>query len=256
MSLRMTLPMRHEDPDAAWQGLLDAACQPYRAAGRFAWHFARGKLGRDPVFRHLLQQGLIAPGARVLDIGCGQGLLASLLLAAGQAHAWPAGWGPAPQQAHVTGIELMPRDVERAQAALGHAAERTHFVCGDMRRTAFPPCDTVVIFDALHYIPIADQNALLQRAHDALAPNGRLLLRVGDADSRHGFVLSQWVDQLIAWARGLRVPASHGRPLSAWAAQLQSLGFDVQPRPMSQGTPFANVLLVAQRVAQGRTATP
>ena len=64
---------------ANWPPLLDAASAPYRRAGRFAWQFARGKLGMDPVFRHLLREGLIRPQARVLDIGCGRGLLASLL---------------------------------------------------------------------------------------------------------------------------------------------------------------------------------
>jgi hypothetical protein len=45
--------------------------------------------------------------------------------------------------------------------------------------------------------------------------------------------------------RGHRVPPTWGRPLTAWVQQLQSLGFDVNAVPMSQGTPFANVLLVA-----------
>jgi hypothetical protein len=30
--------------------LIDAASGYYRGAGRFAWHFARGKLTSDPVF--------------------------------------------------------------------------------------------------------------------------------------------------------------------------------------------------------------
>ena len=47
-----------------WQTLRDMASAPYRSAGRFAWHFARGKLGMDPVFRHLLSRGLIAPRAK------------------------------------------------------------------------------------------------------------------------------------------------------------------------------------------------
>ena len=34
--------------DAAWRALLDDATAPYRQAGGYAWHFARGKLGRDP----------------------------------------------------------------------------------------------------------------------------------------------------------------------------------------------------------------
>ncbi|MGI4846902.1 MAG: methyltransferase domain-containing protein [Janthinobacterium lividum] len=67
--------------------LVAAAAAPYRQAGRFAWHFARGKLAGDPVFAALLEHGLLCGRARILDIGCGQGLLAALLLAAGAAGA-------------------------------------------------------------------------------------------------------------------------------------------------------------------------
>ena len=82
------MTLDHGIDRAAWARLLDRASEPYRSAGRFAWHFARGKLGRDPVFRHLLAAGLIPEGARVLDIGCGQGLLASLLR--GLRAQWPS----------------------------------------------------------------------------------------------------------------------------------------------------------------------
>ncbi|HVQ02975.1 MAG TPA: methyltransferase type 11, partial [Burkholderiaceae bacterium] len=68
-------------PHAAWLNLHRLATDRYRGSSRFAWHFARGKLGRDPVFRALIERGSIAAHARVLDIGCGQGLLASLLAA-------------------------------------------------------------------------------------------------------------------------------------------------------------------------------
>ena len=234
---------------AAWRRLLDRASAPYRSAGRFAWHFARGKLGYDPVFRHLLASGLIPRNARVLDIGCGQGLLASLLHAcggSGAAGGWPATWPAAPAGARVTGIELMRRDVERARAALGEGAH-TRFVCGDMRREAFPASDTVVILDVLHYVTHAEQDAVLERVRDALAPGGRLLLRVGDAGSRRGFAISQWVDRAVTRLRGHSVPPVYGRTLAEWIAQLRQLGLQVEPRPMSQGTPFANVLLVAQR---------
>jgi hypothetical protein len=71
-------------------------------------------------------------------------------------------------------------------------------------------------------------------------------LRVGDAQARRGFVTSQWVDRAVTFVRGHRVAPLFGRPLTQWIAQLQALGFDVQSRPMSQGTPFANVLLVAR----------
>lgn len=230
-----------------WAPLLDAATLPYRPVGRFAWHFARGKLNMDPVFRHLLKQGLIAPGARVLDIGCGQGLLASLLRAsnvlASQGQ-WPSSWSPAPANARVTGVELMPRDVQRAQSALGDSAE---FICGDMRNTAFPDVDTVVILDVLHYITVPEQDQVLVRVRDALLKShGTLLLRVGDAASKRGFWASQWVDAVVTFVRGHRVVPQYGRTLALWIAQLESLGFSVESQPMSQGTPFANVLLVAR----------
>jgi SAM-dependent methyltransferase len=238
--------------DSAWRTLLDAACAPYRGAGRFAWHFARGKLGRDPVFRSLLERGDLPAQARVLDIGCGQGLLASLL-ATIDSHAprglWPAHWPAAPVGARYHGIELMARDVARAESALVELEPAPTFVCADMCRAELPPSDVVVILDVLHYVDHAAQDALLARVRDALAPRGRLLLRVGDADSRPGFLTSQWVDCIVTLTRGHRVPPTFGRPLSGWVARLKTLGFKVQPVPMSAGTPFANVLLVAELAA-------
>jgi 2-polyprenyl-3-methyl-5-hydroxy-6-metoxy-1,4-benzoquinol methylase len=239
----MTVAGPARDP---WEALIDAASEPYRKAGHFARLFARGKLGMDPVFRHLLSQGLIAPHAKVLDIGCGQGLLASLLSAchalAQQGH-WPRQWAPAPAAAQVTGIEMMRRDIERARASLGDIAD---FVCGDMRHTPFPSVDIVVILDVLHYVTVPEQNQVLERVRAALRPGGVLLLRVGDAADRRRFLVSQWVDALVTWVRGHRVMPQFGRTLAEWKAQLEALGFEVHSQPMSQGTPFANVLLVAK----------
>jgi SAM-dependent methyltransferase len=234
--------------DTTWQSLHEQACRPYRRAGRFAWHFARGKLGRDPVFRTMLEQGLVPAQARVLDLGCGQGLLASLLAAVDdhqRDQAWPRNWAQPPLRARYTGVELMPRDVERARAALASSAADAAFVCGDIREVTLPASDVVVILDVLHYFPHAAQAEVLQRIRGALRPAGRLLLRIGDAADRRRFRISQWVDRAAAWSRGHRVAPTFCRPLDEWRQLLQSLDFRVAPLPMSQGTPFANVLLVA-----------
>lgn len=237
--------------DAAWRQLHEAATQPYKHAGKFAWHFARGKLGRDPVFRGLIERGLIGERRRrVVDIGCGQGLFASLLSAMAAMQTlpgrWPAGWAATPAAADYTGIELMPKDVARAEASIGHLEPAPRFVCADMCTAAMPACDLVVILDVLHYVDHAAQEGVLRRVHAALQPGGRLLLRVGDAASRRGFAISQWVDRTVTRIRGHRVSPTWGRTLAEWTALLQRLGFaSVQSIPMSEGTPFANVLLVA-----------
>ncbi len=81
-----------------------------------------------------------------------------------------------------------------------------------------------------------------------LSDGGRLLLRIGDQRARRGFVASQWIDRIVTALRGHRVAPTFCRSLAEWCGLLQQLGFaSVTSVPMHRGTPFANVLLVAER---------
>lgn len=236
------------------QRLIDRAAAPYRAAGRYAWHFARGKLGGDPAFARLLSSGWLQGEKRIVDIGCGQGLLTAWLLAAADARAdWPADWPPRPEPTWVHGIELMQHDVDRAKAALREAvaAGKASFVAADMCVAPVPPCDAVVILDVLHYVSIPAQDDVLRRVRDALGPDGVLLLRIGDAAGGFGFAFSNWVDFVVTTLRGHRLTKLHCRPLADWVRHLESLGFAVETHPLSEGTLFANVLLLARPHAAG-----
>jgi len=226
--------------------LLDAATAPYRPAGRFAWHFARGKLGRDPVFTGILAHGLLPAQARILDLGCGQGLLSNWITAAGRLHAagdWPSTWPAPPALAGYRGIELMQNDVDRAGPALpaGAVVEQ-----GDIRHSDFGQPNAVVILDSLHYVTLPEQEAVLARARDALAPAGTLVMRVGDAGGGLPFKLSNWVDRLVTFIRGHRLGTLYCRPVADWQRSLEKLGFQVQLLPMSHGTPFANTMLIGR----------
>lgn len=237
----------------SFRDLAGAAASAYRPAGRFAQGFARGKLTGDPVFEHLLRHGLLLPAGTVLDLGCGQGVLAALIREAQRASSagrWPPAWAPAPSAQRVLGIELMPRDIARARQALGDAAE---FIEGDIVSTAYPAADAVVLLDVLHYIDHEAQRAVLERVMGSLQGRGVLLLRIGDADGGWGFMISQWVDRIVTRVRGHRLQRLYCRPLPQWQGLLESLGFEVESRPMSQGTLFSNVLLIAR---PGRRPAP
>ena len=228
--------------------LLDLASAPYRPAGRFAYFFARGKLGRDPAYRALFERGLLGSSRRVLDLGCGQGLLTAWLRAAGvfaAGGAWPAGWPAPPPIETVRGVELMPNDVARAHVALGADCG---VELGDIRHADFGQVDAIVILDVLHYMNDAAQRDVLKRARAAISHDGALLLRVCDTGAGLPFLWTRVVDQLIFLARGHGWVSTFTRSVPQWIGVLREAGFEASPVPMSEGTPFANVLLVARAV--------
>jgi len=232
------------------QQLLQAACQAYRATGHFNYHWARGKLGGDPLFGALLEQELLVGRHRILDLGCGRGLLAAWFLAAENLTAtsdWKPGFA-VPADLIFEGVDL-----QGAACAAGNLALQTQYGARvqlhaqDMCTADLQGFDTITIFDALHYLPHEQQERLLDRLGAALPPGGLLLLRVGNAEGGWRFRFSQWVDQVVALAQGLRAHSLTCRGPLQWCRALQDRGFAVETQPMHDGTPFANVLLSARR---------
>jgi SAM-dependent methyltransferase len=229
--------------------LLDEASRPFHASGRFAYHYSRGKLSSDCIFREILKRGIFPAEARFLDLGCGQGSLFAWLLAASKFYEqgrWPGDWAAPPKPLSLRGVELMQKDVDRAARAFGpnHSVVSIHQ--GDMCETDFGRADVVTILDALHYIDHARQGDVLARIRAALPPGGLFLTRVGDAGAGLPYHLCNWVDHAVTFMRGHRLPVLHGRKLAEWIDLLRSLGFQVESLPMSEGKPFANIMLVAR----------
>jgi SAM-dependent methyltransferase len=168
---------------------------------------------------------------------------ALLAAASDDARSWPPEWPAAPAPRSLRGIDLAPRDLARARRAAG---PRSAFDCADIGNAPFGDADAVLMIDVLHYLDRGAQDAVLERARRALAPGGVLLLRVADASPGLRFRLTLAADRLAMRLRGLRVAAFHCRSAEAWKRRLAELGLAVEERPMSAGTPFANVLLVGR----------
>lgn len=222
--------------------LLDATTRPYIGAGTYAWHFARGKLRHDPVFFSLLRRGWLPDRGSLLDLGCGRGLLLALLVAAREqfrSGQWPPDLPPPPLNLGLQGIDLQDDHVRAARWALDGRARVTR---GDIRDGGFPACSAVVLLDVLLYMEEREQVQVLRKAAAALEPDGLLLLREADAAAGFAFRVTRWSERMLEVMRRRALSRLHYRSATQWAGLLESLGFSVSAEPMSQGTPFANVL--------------
>lgn len=105
---------------------------------------------------------LLAPGAAVLDLGCGCGIPVAAVLA---------------QRHQVTGVDLSPVQIERARAIVPSAT----FLCADMTDLTFPAAsfDAIVAFYSIIHVPLAEQPALFVRLAQWLKPGGYLLAALG-----------------------------------------------------------------------------
>jgi uncharacterized protein (DUF2062 family)/SAM-dependent methyltransferase len=226
--------------------LVEHTARRYVEAGMFHWEFVRGKLRHDPLYFHLLRHGALPDRGRLLDLGCGRGILFSLLLTAraqAERGAYPAGWPPPP---HLTlwGMEGNPKTADVARRALGSEA---YLETTDLCTAALPAADIVLLLDVLHYLPAGDQEKLLARAAAALSPGGLLLLRDADADGGRRFTATRLQERFSALARGHWRQRFHYRSRREWIQLLESLGFTVIGETMGDGTPYANVLITARR---------
>ncbi|MBM3824645.1 MAG: class I SAM-dependent methyltransferase [Verrucomicrobia bacterium] len=145
--------------------------------GTEAWSQYSRKFGR--LLQSLQSLGL-APGSRLLELGCGCGWMAEFLALSGY---------------HVLGTTIMPDDValgqERARALQArHLTESLEFLVSPMEsvHTAVSnrtPFDAVIVFEALHHA--FDWRQSISSAARCLKPAGWLLL-ANEPNTLHTFI--------------------------------------------------------------------
>jgi SAM-dependent methyltransferase len=108
----------------------------------------------------------LEPGARLLELGCGGGSPETRRFA---------------QRFAVTGVDISPRQVERARAAIPEA----EFVCADFTELELSAdsFDAVAGFVVFNHVPRELLAPLLGNIHDWLVSGGRLLTAFGASDN-------------------------------------------------------------------------
>ena len=123
--------------------------------------FERAPVQSDPkALARLVAFAGVPGGSRVLDVGCGPGLVSEAFLAAGCA---------------VAGVDLSAEMVARARARCGRFGDRATFAQGSVfGEVAGGPFDAVVSRYVLHHVQ--DPQAFIDRQVELLRPGGVLVL--------------------------------------------------------------------------------
>jgi len=211
--------------DASFEAAVERTRARYARVKPAHRYYVAGKLTFDPVFKLLAELGKLG---RVLDLGCGRGQLGVLLLELG----------------HATSVVGLDSDADKIEAARS-AGPDADFQVADVAQAELPPADTILLIDVLHYLPLAEQDALLLAAAKALEPGGRLLVRELDGDPSARSTVTrffEWSGRKIGVNRGR---ATAYRPARAVTELLERQGLRCQVQGASESTPFANVLIVA-----------
>jgi SAM-dependent methyltransferase len=224
--------------------LIEAVSRPYRAAGHWAYYFARAKLTHDPIYLTLLRSGRFSDRARVLDLGCGHAFLAALMLTAREHYEsgmWRTDWRAPPAELQFIGIDSQSRVVTQAKLVLG---DRVVVHAADLCEAPLPQADVAVAIDVLQCLQANAQVTLLTKIARSLSGGGLLVLRVPDAAGGWRASFGKASDRFgVPFAK--RVFATyHHRTLREWLQLLHSLGFEPSVDPSRQT--FANTVLWAK----------
>jgi uncharacterized protein (DUF2062 family) len=218
-----------QDDETDREVAMQRTIQRYRSAPLGDRLYVAAKLNTDPLT--LLLCALSGDFGRVLDAAAGRGQFGLFLWDLGRCSA-------------LDGFDSDARKVAIAERA---AAGNARFETQDL--LAFPEreVDTLLLIDVLHYLTLPEQDALLRRAARCVT-HGRILIReldagrVGRSTITRGF---EWLAKVSGYNRGRA--GRHYRPAREIVDQLGLAGLSCEVIGASEGTPFANVLIVATR---------
>lgn len=196
----------------------------------------RARLLSDPIYPFLIEEDVLGSGARVLDLGCGRGLLGVLV----------GLFTRASEPRWYLGVDLSDRYIRSARQALedvpGCAVQTV-----DLRDFDPPSADVVVANDVLRYLPFTAQDALFRRLARALPPGARLFIREKDAAGGWRFRWAALVDAVTSLVPGHPRLGAHYRRAGDLRNALLAAGFGVRDRTVARASSPAWVLLEALR---------
>lgn len=216
------LPQQRSGVAEQLERAIARAVARYASAHRRDRIYARLKLNSDPATSVLAELG---EAGTVLDAGCGRGQFGILLSELG------------------TADRVIARDWDERRLAVAKRAgsEREDFELANLLDAEWPAADTILLLDVLHYLPVAEQDAVLRRAASALRPGGRILIRQLETRRR----LAKLWERLCVRLGVYRASGLFPRKLEQVVGVLSEQSLDVQV--LESPALWGNRFLVASR---------
>jgi 2-polyprenyl-6-hydroxyphenyl methylase/3-demethylubiquinone-9 3-methyltransferase len=197
--------------------------------------FVRARLFSAP----LEQLAARVEGTRVLDVGCGHGVLCALM-----AVGFP--------DRRVAGIDPDPRKIDWARASIGRLPN-TRFeavTVDDLAAREPGTFDTVTVADVLYLLPPDAWGAFLASCHRLLVPGGRLLLKEAEDDGSWRARKALLQERLMVRLGRTRASGGLGfQPRARTEDALRVAGFEVEEvLPLGRRSTTPHVLFVARCV--------
>ena len=221
-------------PKDAARAIAQAFLPNHPLGNRYDYYYTWAKLRSDPLYAGVTD-ALRGTDAPVLDLGCGLGLLAHALRAAGIALPY-------------RGVDIAAGKIARAQRAATRAGlAGATFEARDLADGTPSHAGSVAILDVLQFVPPDAQPVILDAAIAMLTPGARLVIRTGFDDGSARARTTRRIDvlsRLVGWmnATPKRYPERDDLQRRFDAAGLAS-----RIEPLHGDTPFNNWLVVAER---------
>jgi 1-acyl-sn-glycerol-3-phosphate acyltransferase len=201
----------------------------YRYQGKYIEQFVHWKLKADPLFTGL--HAVVPEAGSILDLGCGHGLATNWL-----------SYG-SPDRTFL-GVDY-DEDRIRVARRTAPASTRIRFDVADILEWSYPRSETILLLDVLHYWTAANQQLILNKARQALAPGGRLVVRDAARQESAGHCHVERWERFACWSgHTKRGEGLHFQTIEEMTEALRCAGFsgwEIRP----EGGRGSNVLLVA-----------
>jgi SAM-dependent methyltransferase len=201
--------------------------------GRFESNYVASKLRTDPLYEALEKEVRGSP-LPLLDLGCGLGLVAFHLRAAGV-------------EVTIAGFDYDHRKIDMAnKAASAFGSDGLSFASHDLRDGVPEHLGNVCILDILQYFTADEQERLLEDACARLGPNAKLIIRSGLRDDSLRYRVTHFCDRFAKATFWMKSGPKH-YPTAEDFQRLLSPHGKVRITPLWGGTPFNNHLIVLEK---------